>query len=70
MSSCVLDVYLKDHLAGATAGVALAQRVAHVADEIVADRETLERLRRTRRARLAVEKCGRMGGGTPCSAQA
>ena len=52
-----LDVYLKDHFAGATAGVALAQRVAkhnadrssgqalaHVADEIVADRETLARL--------------------------
>jgi hypothetical protein len=57
MPSRVLAIYLKDHLAGATAGVALAQRVAknnadrssgkalaHVADEIVADRETLARL--------------------------
>jgi hypothetical protein len=57
MSNRVLAVYLKDHFAGATAGVALAQRVAksnadrssgqalaRIAAEIEADRETLKRL--------------------------
>jgi hypothetical protein len=52
-----LSLYLQDHLAGSTAGVALARRfaksnegtragrtLAQVADEIEADRETLERL--------------------------
>ena len=52
-----LSIYLQDHLAGSTAGVALARRfakhnegtragrtVAQIADEIEADRETLKRL--------------------------
>jgi hypothetical protein len=52
-----LAIYLQDHLAGSTAGLALARRVAkrtqgtragqtlaQVADEIAADRETLEQL--------------------------
>jgi hypothetical protein len=46
----LLDVYLSDHLAGATAGLELARRMAdtqgeselaRIADEIEADRETL-----------------------------
>ena len=57
MSDKLLSIYLSDHLAGATAGVALAQRaakhndgtpagrrLAQVAHEIEVDRETLERL--------------------------
>jgi hypothetical protein len=57
MSEHALSIYLSDHLAGATAGVALATRVARsnadtdegrglaeVAGEIKADRETLRRV--------------------------
>jgi hypothetical protein len=57
MSSKLLSIYLTDHLAGATAGVALAKRAAkhnegtpagrrllQVAHEIEDDRETLEHL--------------------------
>ncbi|MDP9257774.1 MAG: hypothetical protein M3Q31_14630 [Actinomycetota bacterium] len=57
MSRRLIAIYLKDHLAGATAGVALARRVAEsnantssgsalaqVAAEIEEDRETLKRL--------------------------
>jgi hypothetical protein len=57
MSHSPLSTYLEDHLAGATAGVALARRVAghsdgartgktlsQVAREIEADRESLKRL--------------------------
>jgi hypothetical protein len=57
MSEHALSIYLSDHLAGATAGVALARRVAQstattdegpvlagVAEEIEADRDTLERV--------------------------
>jgi hypothetical protein len=57
MSSKLLRIYLTDHLAGATAGVALAQRaakrnegtpagrrLAQIAHEIEIDRETLTRL--------------------------
>jgi hypothetical protein len=57
MSRKALSIYLQDHLAGATAGAALARRaakrtegtragqtLAQVADEIAADRETLEQL--------------------------
>ena len=57
MSNKLLSIYLTDHLAGATAGVALAQRaakhsagtpagrrLAQVAHEIEADRETLRHL--------------------------
>jgi hypothetical protein len=57
MSDRALSIYLSDHLAGATAGVALATRVAHqnaesgegpvlaeVAGEIRADRDTLKRV--------------------------
>ena len=57
MSRTPLSIYLEDHLAGSTGGVALARRVAshcegtraagdlaQVAEEIEADRETLKRL--------------------------
>ena len=57
MSSKLLQIYLSDHLAGATAGVALAQRIAkhnrgtpagrrlaQVAHEIEVDRDTLTHL--------------------------
>src|SRR5579875_1040574 len=39
----LIGIYLNDHLAGATAGAALAQRVAHGHEE-VADRAALQRL--------------------------
>jgi hypothetical protein len=39
----LIGIYLNDHLAGATAGTGLAQRVARGHDE-VADRATLQRL--------------------------
>ena len=39
----LIGIYLNDHLAGATAGTGLAQRLAHGHDE-VADRATLQRL--------------------------
>ena len=39
----LIGIYLNDHLAGATAGTGLAQRVARSHDE-VADRATLQRL--------------------------
>ena len=57
MSSSLLRVYLQDHHAGATAGLALARRTAHsnrdtaygpelgaIADEIAGDVESLERI--------------------------
>ena len=39
----LVGIYLNDHLAGATAGTALAHRIARTHDE-VADRTTLQRL--------------------------